>query len=143
MYKRFDTSSYSDKIIYGVVEGIYNNGEKTFVQSIEYKYSYSTIEANIKVISDKEDVAIFPADLSEIQEEFSRCEQTTVKQIEDKKAELEKLEKALDTTRQLISGELQKELQKPEYLEISQTDFNLKRKEQEMRRLEDGDNIGF
>lgn len=143
MYKRFDTSSYSDKIIYGVVEGIYNNGEKTFVQSIEYKYSYSTIEANIKVISDKEDVAIFPADLSEIQEEFSRCEQTTVKQIEDKKTELEKLEKALNTTRQLISGELQKELQKPEYVEISQTDFNLKRKEQEMRRLEDGDNISF
>lgn len=136
IYKRFDTSSYSDKVVYGVVEGIYNNGDKTFIQAVEYKYSYSAIEANLKVIDGDADVSIFPATLEDIKEEFSRCEENTKRQIEDKREELVKLTKALETTQKLVSGELQKELQSPEYKELTQTEFNLKKKEQEMKKLE-------
>lgn len=134
IYKRFDEKSYSDKVVYGVVEGVYNNGEQTYIQAVEYKYSYSTLEANIKVIAGTDEVAIFPATLEDIQEEFSRCEERTKEEIEKKKKELASLEKALEQTQKLVSGELQKELHQTEYKELTQAEFNLKKREIEERK---------
>ena len=37
VYKRIDDSSYGDKVHYGVVLNLYNNGEKTYIETIEYK----------------------------------------------------------------------------------------------------------
>lgn len=142
IYKRFDTSSYSDKVVYGIVEGIYNNGDETFIQAVEYKYSYSSLDANIKIISGTDDVSIFPASLEDLKDEFESCKLRTERDIEIKKEEIVKLEKALDTTNKLISGELQKELQSPEYKELSQEAYELKKREQEQKKLE-AENIGF
>ena len=124
IYKRFDDSSYSKSTFYGIVRNIYNNGDKTFIEATEYKYSYGDITAELYIIRGDNDVAIFPATLEEIQGEFENAERSLVKKIEEKKEETKKLEKALETTLALTSGELQKEIQTPEFKEISQVDYN-------------------
>ena len=49
--------------------------------------------------------------------------------IEDKKEEIAKLEKALDTTNKLVSDELQRELQTPLYKVMTQAEYNQKQLE--------------
>ena len=129
IYKRYDTNSYSDKILFGVVQDVKNDGENTFIEAVEYKYSYSELEADIKVFSGDSDVSIFPATLDEIKEKFESCVRNTQRNIEGKQEEIAKLEKALDTTKKLVSGELTKELKTPEFKELPQNEYNAKKVE--------------
>lgn len=136
IYKRFDDSGYSRTTMYGVVKAIYNDGEKTFVEAVEYKKSYRDLEASLYVMRGDNDVSIFPATLEEIQEEFDSAEKGIEQAISDKREEILKLEKALDTTKQLISGELQKQLQQPVFKEMTQAEYNAKIRERERQALE-------
>jgi hypothetical protein len=136
IYKRFDDSSYSKTVKFGIVRGVYNDGTKTFVESVEYTKSYRSIEAEIYIIRGDNDVAIFPATLEEIQEEFGNAERSIKESIEDKREELAKLEQALLTTQQLITGELQQSLQTPAFKEMSQAKFNAKQLERANAELE-------
>ena len=124
IYKRFDDSSYSNSTYYGIVKSIYNNGERTFIESVEYKYSYGKVEANLYIIRDDKDVAIFPATLEELQNDFEGSVRKIEKDIEDKEEEIKKLNKALEMTKKLVSGQLQQELSTPEYKELTQSEFN-------------------
>lgn len=40
IYKRFDDSSYTRDVKYGIVRNVYNNGENTYIEAVEYKKSY-------------------------------------------------------------------------------------------------------
>lgn len=129
IYKRFEDSSYDSGYKYGIVKNVYNNGDTTFIEAIEYKKSYRELTASIKIIKGAEDVAIFPTTIEEITEEFGTAETDLKKQISDKKEELEKLEVALETATKLISGQLQAELQTPSFKEMTQGEFNKKKLE--------------
>lgn len=136
IYKRFDDSSYSKDVKYGIVKNIYNDGEKTFIEAVEYKKSYSDLEASIYVIRGDNDVSIFPATLEEIKDEFQTSLTGIEKKIQDKKEEIAKLEGALETTKQLVSGELQLKLQAPTFKEITQSEYNQKIRERDQMVLE-------
>lgn len=136
IYKRFEDSTFSKETKYGIVKAIYNDGEKTYVEAVEYKKSYRDLEASIYVMRGDNDVAIFPATLEEIKEEFSAAKEGIEKSIINKREEIAKLEQALDTTTQLISGELQKNLQEPTFKEMTQAEYNQKIREREQRAIE-------
>lgn len=131
LYKRFDDSTYSKSTYFGIVKGIYNDGEKTYVESVEYEASYGDIEAQNYVIRGDDDVSIFPATVEELEMDFNNIESKLEKKIEEKRDEIVKLEKTLETTRKLISGELQKELRTPFFKELTQEQFLEKKREKE------------
>jgi hypothetical protein len=127
IYKRFDDSSYSKDVKYGIVKNIYNDGEKTYVEAVEYKKSYNDLEASVYIIRGDNDVSIFPATLEEIEMEFSDAQKGIERKIQEKQEEIRKLTGALETTQMLISGELQKKLQTPTFKEMAQAEFNQKK----------------
>lgn len=124
LYKRVDDSSYSTSIKYGIVKAILNNGEKTFIEAIEYTKSYSTIKAEMAIISGEKDIAIFPATIDEIKDEFNGLEANLLKEIETKEKEIEEKKKCIAETRMLLSGELVNTIQSAEFKELTQGQYN-------------------
>ena len=136
IYKRYEESSYgSDKIHYGIVNNINNNGEETFIEATEFSVSYNKMEAETKIFSGKKDISIFPATIENLEQDFGRCLTQTKKEIKEKEEEIIGLKKALVTTERLLSGEMQKELSTPEFKELPQQEFNQKKLEAENEHL--------
>jgi hypothetical protein len=132
IYKRFDdSSSYSDNISFGIVKGIFNNGEKTFLETIEYKKSYSSMEASIKIWGGEKDIAIFPATIEDIQNEFDGFVEKTEKEVLDLQKQIANKKKIIEDSNFLLSGELQKTLQAPDFKEIPQKEYNQIKAEKE------------
>lgn len=129
IYKRYEDSSYSSGLYYGLVKDIKNNGEQTFIEAIEYKKSYSSISADLKIYSGEKDLAIFPATLDEIQEEFSSVVSSLEKEIKQNEEEISKKKKCIIETNKLLSGELSKMLQSAEYKVMTQSEFNQRKLE--------------
>lgn len=136
LYKRFDDSQYSRDVKFGFVRNVYNDGEKTYIEAVEYKKSYRDIEANIYIIRGDNDVSIFPATIGEVENEFKDALVNIQKAITDKREEIKKLEQALETTQQLVSGELQAKLSTPTFKEMTQAEFNEKIRIQEAKKIE-------
>lgn len=139
LYKRFDDSSYSDKMKYGIVRNIYNDGEVTYVESTEYTHSYGDLTASLYIMRGDKDVSIFPASLDELEIEFRNAETHIESEIKKKEKEIEEKKKALETTRMLISGELQKQMQSAEFKEMTQSEFNEKKMIAEQKKLQASD----
>ena len=135
VYKRIDDSSYGDKVHYGVVLNLYNNGEKTYIETIEYKAGYSDITAERKVIGGEDDVEIFPASITEIEENFGSAIRSIEKKIADKHEEIRKLEGALEAGRELASGEMQRKLSEPEFKEMTQREFLVEKQQAELQAV--------
>ena len=136
IYKRYEESSYGDdKVHYGIVNNINNNGEETFIEATEFAVSYSKMEAKTRIFSGKKDISIFPATIEDLQEDFGRCLRNTKEEIAKKKDEIVGLEKAMVTTERLLSGEMQKELRTPEFKEMPQSEFNQKKLQAESEQL--------
>ena len=130
IYKRYEESSYgSDKVHYGIVNSINNNGDETFIEATEFAVNYSKMEASMKIFSGEKDIAIFPATIEDIEAEFGRCRNGLKEEIQKKKDEIVGLERALETTERLLSGEMQRELSTPEFRELPQQEFNQKKLE--------------
>jgi hypothetical protein len=129
IYKRYEDSSYSSSLYYGLVKDIKNNGEETFIEAIEYKKSYSSVDADLKIFSGSKDLSIFPATLEEVQEEFSGVVEKLEKEIKEKQKEIENKTKCIEDTNKLLSGQLANMIQSAEYKEITQAEFNQKKLE--------------
>lgn len=127
IYKRYEDSSYSSSLYYGLVKDIKNNGEETFIEAIEYKKSYSSIDADLKIFSGSKDLAIFPATLDEVQEEFGSVIQKLEKEIIEKQKEIANKTKCIEDTNKLLSGQMSKMVQSAEYKELTQAEFNQKK----------------
>lgn len=123
IYKRYEDSTYSTGVYYGIVKAIANNGENTFIEAIEYKKSYSSIDADFKVWGGEKDIAIFPATVEELTEEFGGVEKRLLKEITDKEEEIEAKKKCIAETRLLLSGELSKQLQSAEHRSMTQGEY--------------------
>lgn len=129
IYKRYEDSSYSSSVSYGLVKDIKNSGEETFIEAVEYKKSYSSIDADLKIFSGSKDLNIFPATLEEVTSEFSGVVEKLEKEIRDKQKEIENKQKCIEDTNKLLSGELVNMIQSAEYKEISQAEFNQRKLE--------------
>lgn len=124
IYKRYEDSTYSSGVYYGLVKDIKNNGEEVFIEAVEYKKSYSEISADLKVYSGDKDLSIFPATLDEVKEEFSSVVIKLKEEIENKKEEIKNKEKCIEDTNKLLSGELSKMIQSADFKEMTQAEFN-------------------
>lgn len=129
IYKRYEDGNYSSGIYYGLVKDIKNNGEQIFIESVEYRKSYSSIDADLKIYSGDKDLNIFPATLDEVQEEFGSVIEKLSKEIKDKEEEILKKQKCIEDTKKLLSGELSQMIQSAEYKEMTQVEFNQRKLE--------------
>lgn len=129
VYKRFENSEYDDKVYYGVVKAVHNDGEKTIIEAIEYCYKYSDISVDYKVIGGTKDITIFPSTPEELNLELEKARKAQVKKIEDAKEQIEKSTQLIAEIDGLVSGETQKSLQAMSYKELSQAQYNDKLKE--------------
>jgi len=136
MYKRYNDSSYDNANYYGIVRAINNDGENTFIEAIEYKKSYSTIEANFTVWRGDKDISIFPATIEEIKDEFEGVSKKIEKEISELEGKIEEKRKCLAETSMLLSGELQNTLQVVDSKSMSQAEYRtLKEKRAELLEL--------
>ena len=125
IYKRVE-DSYGAKIQYGIVLDLFNTGEKTFIQALEYEVSYNVINPTVKVFKGDEDLSIFPATFEEVKEHFAEAIVGLRKRVEDKQKELSETQLGLQRAEEFIGGELQKKLSAASFVEVSQQEFNQK-----------------
>lgn len=136
VYKRIDDTSYSDKVRFGVVVHLYNNGEKTYIEAIEYKVGYGDIDAERKVISGDADVSIFPATVGEVEEHFVNALNSIERKIVEKRDETARLERTLEMAKEFVSGELTKKLTEPEFEEMTQREYVVGKQMKELEKID-------
>lgn len=118
-------STYSTpEVKYGVVTDMFNSGEKTFLEVVEYTKSYSSVGAEVKLYSGAKDIALFPATVEEIQEHFTSAIAAIERDIEkDKKALQNKID-ALSHANAFVSGEKSRQLTQASFVEVSQGEYD-------------------
>jgi hypothetical protein len=128
VYKRFEQSSYSDSTYFGIVRNVHNDGENTVIECTEFRKSYSDLEMNYKVFTNKtEDLAMFPATPEELNMELSGIIENKEKQIQKKEKEIKKLVSEIGDLQKIESGEMMKGLKQMSYKELSQHDYEQKK----------------
>jgi hypothetical protein len=128
VYKRFENEGYDKGTFYGIVKNVYNDGEKTIIEAAEYKYEYGTITPKYKTISGTDDVVLFPASPDEMNLEFESAKQTLERSIDKSLKDIDEAKDKIKALDGLISGETQKKLKSMSFVELSQTEFDEKRK---------------
>ena len=129
VYKRFEDSDWDNKVYFGVVKAVHNDGEKTIIEAVEYCYKYSDISVDYRIIGGTKDVTIFPSTPEELNLELEKARKAQIKKIEDAKEQIEKSTQLLTEIDGLISGETQKSLQAMSYKELTQNEYQNKLKE--------------
>lgn len=129
VYKRFADTDYDDKVYYGVVKAVHNDGEKTLIEAVEYCYKYSDISVDYKVISGTKDVTIFPSSPEELNLELEKARKAQLRKIEEAEEQIENSNKLLAEIDGLMSGETQKSLKAMSYKELTQDQYAAKMQE--------------
>ena len=108
VYKRI-VKDYSDnyKVKYGVVLDIMN-GAETFLQVVEVTQTYGTPKLEFDIVGTKSDFNVYPTTKEELAEAFGDVEENANRQLEQKREELAKEEKALETFKGLVSSNFAK-----------------------------------
>lgn len=125
VYKRFD-DQYDDRVSFGVITAVHNDGEKTIIQATEYRYSYNSIDIAYKVIKGEKDYTLFPATPEDLNAELSKARAAKVHEIADAERKIEQNTKIIAEIDGLMSGETQRGLTAMSYKELSQSDYNRK-----------------
>jgi hypothetical protein len=128
VYKRFENEGYDKGTYYGIVKNVYNDGEKTIIESTECKYEYSRITPKYKTISGTDDVVLFPASVEEMNLEFENARSSLERKITESLREVEEAKQQIIALDGLITGETQKKLKAMSFIELSQSEFDEKRK---------------
>ena len=124
IYKRFD-----DNYVYlGIVENIYNDGSNAIIESTEYRNYYSSLEVKQNILRGDKDYVLFPATLDDFNLEFDEMERSLTRKIDDAEKTIKETQKAIEITRSLRDGTLQKSLRSPDFIEMTQDEFNSKAK---------------
>lgn len=126
VYKRFADTDYDDKVYYGVVKAVHNDGEKTIIEAVEYCYKYSDISVDYKVIGGTKDITIFPSSPEELNLELEKARKAHERKIEEAKEQIEKSTDLIKEIDGLISGETLKTLKAMSYKELTQAQYNSK-----------------
>jgi len=127
VYKRFD-ESYNDRTYYGIVRNVHNDGENSIIEATEYSYQWSGISIEIKIIRGCDDVVMFPSTPEELNVDLSRAKEDKEKDISDNEEKIIKSKKELQEIKDLISGKTLKNLSEMSYKELTQADFNEKKR---------------
>ena len=128
VYKRFDTSYSDSHVYYGVIKSVNNDGENTIIESVEYRYSYSSLDVDYKVMSGDKEYILFPSSPEELNLELEKARKTKLREIEESEERIEKNKKLITEIDGLISGETLKNLKKMSYSELTQEQFDAKKK---------------
>lgn len=128
VYKRFDPS-YDDKVHYGVVRNVHNDGEKAIVEAVEYTKSWNGVDIAIKVIRGEKDYTLFPAEPEELNVELESVVASKQKAIADKGREIAKLNAEIEELEGIISGAVVRSLKAADYKELTQAAYNTKKLE--------------
>lgn len=122
--KLIEESSYSSaEVFYGVVIDLLNNGDKTYVQIMRYKKSYSSIDCDIKTYSGDKDCLIFPASVEEVEEHLKDVIGSIERDVQSEERKLLDKKLALVRAKDFISGEATKKLISTEFKEMTQQEF--------------------
>lgn len=128
VYKRFD-DSYDDRVYYGVVRSVHNDGETAIIEATEYSYRYSSLEVNIKVLRGDKEYKLFPSNPEELNLELSDVVEKKQQEIEKAQENIAKLKKEIIDIEELTSGRTLKNLKTMSYKELTQAQYNSKKLE--------------
>jgi hypothetical protein len=123
VYKRFEDNS-DDSVYYGVVRNIHNDGVNTIIEATEYRYRYSTLSVDLKIIRGTKDYVIFPATPEDLNLELEKALTDQRRKITNAEDDIKKANKLIIDIEGLISGETQKQLTSMSYKELSQSQYN-------------------
>lgn len=126
VYKRFD-KSYDDRVYFGIVRNVHNDGENTIIEATEYCKKYSDLEVSHKVLKGDTDYILFPATPEELNLELEGARKSKVRAIEEAEEEIAKNRKLITELDGIISGETLKGLKSASYKELSQGEYNQKK----------------
>ena len=65
-YKRLEDNSYGDKIKFGIVLDVLNNGTDCAIQTIELESNYNGVTCENQIFSGNKDIKVFPAQVDEV-----------------------------------------------------------------------------
>ena len=128
VYKRFD-DSYDDRVYYGVVQSVHNDGETAIIEALEYSYRYSSLDIELKVLRGDKEYKLFPSTPEELNTELDDVIQKKQKDIQEKTDQISKLGKEIEEIAKLMSGERLKELKAMSYKEMTQKEYQAKKVE--------------
>lgn len=124
VYKRFD-DSYDDRVYFGLVTAVHNDGEKTIIEATEYRWNgYSTLEVDFKVLRGEKDYILFPSTPEELNLGLEEARKRKLRDIEEAERKILEAKRAIDEIDGLISGERQKSLKAMSYKELTQDEYN-------------------
>lgn len=126
-YKRFD-KSYDDRVYYGIVRAVHNDGTDAIIEAVEYTHQYGNLDVQLRVLKGKSDYQIFPATTEEFAQNFDAIVVKKEREIATKEKEVEKLRADIKAIEEIAKGELQKDLKTMSYSELTQAEYN-RRKE--------------
>jgi hypothetical protein len=127
VYKRFD-EAYADRVYFGIIKNVHNDGDNTIIESIEYRYSYGSMDVEYKVLRGTNNYILFPASPEELDMELSGCISRKKREIEEYEEKINKDKKIIIEIEDLISGKTQKNLKTMSYVELSQKSYEEKMK---------------
>ena len=131
IFKSVKSDNYSDGITYNVVIELYNDGENSFIEVVQYTKSYNSVDAHYKVFNGTDDISIFPAKIQEVEEYFETAIIKIGKNIEQDKEDLQKKIVAYEKAKKFVKGELSKNIQEAEFNEQTQKEYQ---KEKEFKK---------
>lgn len=122
--KQVDSSYSGTEIYYGVVTDMMNSGEQTFIQIMRYKKNYGSIDCDVKVYKGGEDLALFPATVSEVKEHLQDCIEALKKSIVEDEKKLANKKDSLQNAIDFVSMESSKKLTEASFKEVTQVEYN-------------------
>lgn len=123
VYKRFD-KDYDDRVYFGVVKAVHNDGDNAIIEAVEYNYRYSSLSVDYKVLKGKNDYILFPCTPEELNLELDKARKSEQRKIEDAQETIEKSTRLLQEIDGLITGETQKKLTMMSYKEMTQAKYH-------------------
>jgi len=137
IFKSVKSDTFGDGITYNVVIELYNDGENSYIEVVQYQKSYSEVNAKHKVFDGTEDISIFPTTLEEVETYFKDAIKSIEEGIVKDKDDLQKKIIACEKAKGFMNGELSKQIQEAEFKEQTQGEYKAEKvlKEAKLKEL--------
>ncbi len=139
VFKSIKVDTYDSGISFNIVTELYNDGENTFIEVVQYEKSYEDVKSSLKVFKGTDDLSIFPATVKEVGEYFGDALKGIASKIEEDKEQLQSKIVSYEKATKFVDGELSKQIQEAEFKEQTQEEFNSDKalKEVKIKELQD------
>lgn len=126
VYKRFE-EGYEDRVYFGIVKNVHNDGERALIEATEYRYQYGSLDVSYKVLQGDKNYILFPSSPEEMNLQLETAKANKLKEISEAETKIQINKKMIIEIDGLISGETQKNLQAMSFVELSQELYNEKK----------------